>query len=144
MKLQTWIVYAAFSAFFLALADSFIKFASGRLSNSIGLLIYGGCTFATGLTWVIYQHLRGLPLTAQPAGILYAVGVGISFSAVTVGLYLTFGAGAPISVASPLIRLGGLLVASLVGLLILHESLSLRYAAGMLLVFLGLYLIVTR
>ena len=144
MRLPSWILYASITALFLALADSFIKFASGRLSNSLGLLFYGFCTFATGLGWVTVQRFRGVPLSAQPIGILCALGVGISFSAVTVGLYLTFGAGAPISVASPFIRLGGLVVASLVGLTILGEPFSIRYAAGMLLIFLGLYLVVVR
>lgn len=144
MRLPPWILYASFTALFLALADSFVKFASGRLSNSVALLIYGGCTFATGLGWVMVQYFRGVPLGAQPAGIIYALGVGVSFSAVTVGLYLTFGAGAPISVASPFIRLGGLVIASLVGLTILGEPFSLRYAAGMLLIFVGLYLVVLR
>jgi len=144
MRFPSWMAYASFAALFLALADSFIKFASGRLSNSLALFIYGGCTFATGLGWVMTQYFRGVPLVAQPAGILCALGVGISFSAVTVGLYLTYGAGAPISVASPFIRLGGLVIASLVGLTILSEPFSLRYAGGMLLIFLGLYLIVVR
>ena len=121
-----------------------MKFASGRLSNSLAFLFFGACAFTTSLTWVLIQHARGVSLSAQPVGLLYALGVGLCFSAVTIGLYLTFGAGAPISVASPLIRLAGLAVASLVGITILHEPLSLRYVAGMCLVFGGLYLIVVR
>lgn len=144
MTIQPWIIYASFTALFLALADSFVKFASGRLSNSVALLVYGACTFTTGLTWVLIQYVRGVALRAQPVGVLYALGVGVCFSGVTVGLYLTFGAGAPISVASPLIRLGGLAVASVVGLTILGEPLTLRYVVGMCLVFGGLYLIVAR
>lgn len=144
MRLPVWILYASLTALFLASADSFVKLASGRISSSLGLLIYGSCTFATGLVWVITQYCRGVPLGAQPSGILYAIGVGLSFSAVTVGLYLTFGAGARISVASPLIRLGGLVLASLVGFVILREPFSLRYAGGMLLIFVGLYLLVVR
>ena len=144
MRIPTWLLYASFTAFFLAAADSFVKCASGRLSNSLGLLIYGSCTFATGLGWVMVQYLRGVPLTAQPAGIFYALGVGISFAMVTVGLYLTFGAGAPLSVASPFIRLGGLVIAGMVGFLVLGEPFSFRYVGGILLIFLGLYLIVVR
>ncbi len=141
---QPWIVYASLTAFFLAAADCCVKFASARLSNSVGLLIYGACTFATGLGWFLSQRLRGMPVTAGPSGVLWAVGVGICFSAVTVGLYLTFGAGAPVSLASPFIRLAGLIVASVVGLSLLGEPVTLRYGAGMFLALIGLYLIVTR
>ncbi|OPY82295.1 MAG: hypothetical protein A4E65_00830 [Syntrophorhabdus sp. PtaU1.Bin153] len=144
MSIQPWILYASITAFLLAAADCFIKFASGRISSSLGLLLYGACTFATGLGWVSLDKVRGTPLHADLAAIFYALGVGISFSGVTVGLYATFGAGAPISLASPLVRLGGLVVASLVGLTLLNEPLTVRYVMGMLLIFGGLYLVLTR
>ena len=139
-----WIYYAIGSAVALAAADFFIKLASGKLSNSLGLLIYGSCTFVAGLIWVLLDKTHGLSLHAQPAGVVFATGVGVSFSLVTVGLYLTFGAGAPISLASPFIRVGGLVLASLAGLLLLHEPLTLRYVAGMILAVSGVYLIMTR
>lgn len=144
MGMPAWLIYAAITAFFLASADCFIKLASGRLSSSLGLLVYGACTFATGLGWVFLDRFRGVPLHAQPVAYLYALGVGVSFSAVTVGLYATFGAGAPISLASPFVRLAGLVIASVVGLTLFNEPLSLRYLLGMVLVFGGLYLIITR
>jgi transporter family protein len=144
MKLQTWIIYASVTAVFLAAADCFIKLAAGRISSSLGLLVYGGCTFATGLVWVLSQRLHNVPLNSDPLGFFYALGVGVSFSAVTIGLYATFTAGAPISLASPLVRLGGLVVASIVGFVLFREAITLRYITGMILVFLGLYLILTR
>jgi drug/metabolite transporter (DMT)-like permease len=108
------------------------------------MLLYGVCTFLIGLSWVVWQRTQGTPQYAQPAGVLAALGVGIVFSFVTLGLYATFGAGAPISVASPAIRLGGLILVSLVGLTLLGEPLTWRYVVGMLLACGGIYLIITR
>lgn len=144
MGIPVWVIYASITAFFLASADCFIKLASGRISSSLGLLIYGACTFATGLGWVLLERFRAIPLHAQPVAYLYALGVGVSFSAVTVGLYATFGAGAPISLASPFVRLAGLVVASIVGLTLFNEPLTGRYVLGMVLIFGGLYLVLTR
>ena len=141
---MTWISYAIGAAVALAAADFFIKLAAGKLSNSLGLLIYGSCTFIAGLSWVLMDRFRGIGLKAQTVGVLSATGVGISFSMVTVCLYLTFGAGAPISVGAPFIRLGGLIIVSLAGLFILHEPLTLLYAIGMILAISGVFLIVTR
>lgn len=141
---MTWIPYALGTAVALAAADFSIKIASGRLSNSLGLLFYGSCTFLTGMIWVLLDKTRGVDLYAQFAGILAAVGVGIAFSEVTIGLYITFGAGAPISLVSPLVRLGGLLIASIAGILLLHEPLTIRYIIGMVLAFSGVALIITR
>jgi bacterial/archaeal transporter family protein len=144
MKVHLWIIYASITAVFLASADCFIKLAAGRVSSSLGLLVYGGCTFATGLLWVLSQRLNNIPLNYDLWGLFYALGVGVSFSAVTIGLYATFTAGAPISLASPLVRLGGLVIASIIGFVIFHEAITVRYIAGMLLVFSGLYLILTK
>lgn len=141
---MNWILYASVSALALACADIFIKLAAGKLSNSLALLFYGSCTFLTGLSWVLFDRISGVSLHAQTNGILAAIGVGVSFSLVTVGMYVTFQAGAPISIASPFIRLGGLLLASAAGFLLFHEPITWRYLLGMVLVLTGLYLIVTR
>ena len=141
---MNWIPYAAVTALALAAADVCVKLASGKLSNSLGLLLYGACTFATGLGWVLLERAQGMPLFARPAGVVAALGVGVAVSIVTVGLYLTFGAGAPISLASPVIRLGGLLLAGIVGIALLREPLTARYVIGLALAVAGMVLILTR
>ncbi|GIK40020.1 MAG: hypothetical protein BroJett011_38530 [Chloroflexota bacterium] len=141
---MSWLPYAAITAVTLAAADALVKLAAGKLSNSVAMLLYGSCTFLIGLSWVLWQRTHGVPQYAQLTGILAALGVGIVFSFVTLGLYATFGAGAPISLASPAIRLGGLVLVSLVGLAFWREPLTWRYVAGMLLACGGIYLIITR
>ena len=93
---------------------------------------------------MLWQRFQGVPQYAQPLGIIAALAVGVAFTCVTVGLYVTFGAGAPISLASPFIRVGGLLLASLAGIVLLREPLSWRYVIGAALAISGIYLIVTR
>ncbi len=139
-----WIKYALVTACALAAADLCVKVAAGRLSNSLAVLIYGSCTFSTGLAWVLWQWARGVPQHAQLSGILASMGVGFAFSGVTLGLYVTFSAGAPISLGSPVIRFGGILLTSIAGLILFREPLTLRYVIGMLLVCSGMYLILTR
>jgi transporter family protein len=141
---MNWIIYALGTALALGLADLSVKIASGRISNSLALLLYGSCTFLTGLGWVLWQRWHGVQQYAQPIGLLAAIGVGVAFSTVTLGLYVTFGAGAPISLASPLIRLTGVLSASLVGIAWLREPLTARYLLGFALICVGVYLIITR
>jgi transporter family protein len=139
-----WIKYALVTACALAAADLCVKVAAGRLSNSLAVLIYGSCTFSTGLAWVLWQWARGIPQHAQLSGVFASMGVGFAFSGVTLGLYVTFSAGAPISLGSPVIRFGGILLTSIAGLLLFREPLTLRYVIGMLLVCSGMYLIITR
>lgn len=141
---MNWIVLALLTACALAAADLSVKLAAGNISNSLGLLLYGSCTFLAGAGWVTVDKLRGIHLFAQPQGIAAALGVGVAFAGVTVGLYFTFGAGAPLSLASPLVRIVGLLIASAVGLFLFHEPFTVRYLTGMVLAIAGVALIITR
>jgi uncharacterized membrane protein len=143
-SVMSWMVYAAVAAAALAAADVFVKLAAGKLPNSLGTLIYGSVAFAVGLTWYVADRARGGVGHSSSAGILYALGVGVAFSAVTVALYGAFRAGAPLSVTSPLIRLSGLIVASLCGIVMWNEPVTPRYIMGVCLAVAGVYLIVTR
>ena len=139
-----WIFYALTAAIALGSADFFVKMASGKISNSIALLIFGVCTVLVGFTWVVGQRFQGTPQHVEVAGFWWAIAVGLAFTTVTIALYATFGAGAPISLASPFIRVGGLLLASLAGIILLREPFTLRYVLGMALAIVGIYLIITR
>jgi drug/metabolite transporter (DMT)-like permease len=139
-----WLPFALMAMTSVAAADLFIKLAAGKLSNSLAMLIYGTCTFLFALSWVLWQRLAGVPQFAQIGGFLAAVGVGVAFSAATLSIYLTFGAGAPVSIASPAIRVGALLLASLVGLTFFREPLTWQYVIGMVMAVSGIYLIITR
>lgn len=137
-------LYVAGAAAALAAADVFVKLASGKLPNSLGMLLYGAVAFGIGLTWTLLDRGNAAPVRTTAAGIAYALAVGVSFSAVTFGLYGAFAAGAPLSVTSPVVRLGGLIVASACGVLIWNEPLTLRYSTGLFLAIAGVYLIATR
>ena len=46
--MPNWIFIAMGTAILLASADVFVKLASGKLSNSFALVIFGLCTFSIG------------------------------------------------------------------------------------------------
>jgi drug/metabolite transporter (DMT)-like permease len=138
-----WILYALLCSIFLASADFFVKLASNKISSSMGMLVYGATTFTVGLTWVGYLKLTKQPLLITQQGLLYALAVGLAFSAVTLLLYVTF-ARISVSVGSPTIRLMGILIASMFGILLLHEPFTWRYLLGLILTVAGVVLIVFR
>ena len=138
-----WIPYALLCSIFLASADFFVKLASNKISSSMGMLVYGATTFTVGLTWVGYLKLTKQPLLITQQGLLYSLAVGIAFSVVTLLLYLTF-AHISVSIGSPTIRVMGILIASLFGILLLHEPFTWRYLLGLILTVAGVALIVFR
>jgi uncharacterized membrane protein len=138
-----WIPYALLCSIFLASADFFVKLASNKISASMGMLVYGATTFTVGLTWVGYLKITKQPLLITQQGLLYSLAVGIAFSVVTLLLYLTF-ARISVSIGSPTIRVMGILIASMFGILLLHEPLTWRYLLGLILIVAGVALIVFR
>lgn len=138
-----WLPYALVCSIFLAAADFFVKLASNKISASVGMFIYGATTFVVGLAWVSYLKITGQPLLITRTGLLYSFAVGAAFSLVTMLLYLTF-AQVSVSLGSPTIRVMGIVIASLLGIMVLHEPLTWRYALGVILTIAGVTLIVLR
>lgn len=141
--IMRWLPYAMVCSIFLASADFFVKLASNKISSSMGMLVYGATTFTVGLLWVSYLKLTKQPLLITQPGLLYSLAVGLAFSGVTILLYLTF-ARVSVSVGSPTIRVMGILIASLLGILLLYEPFTWRYLIGLILIVVGVALIVFR
>ena len=139
--IMRWFPYALLCAIFLASADFFVKLASNKISSSVGMLVYGATTFTVGLIWVGYLKITKQPFLITQPGLLYAIAVGIAFSLVTILLYLTFER-VSVSIGSPTIRVMGILIASLFGILLLHEPFTWRYLMGLILTIAGVALIV--
>ena len=138
-----WLPYALACSIFLASADFFIKLASNKISASMGMFINGATMFIVGLIWVGYLKVTNQPLLITRSGFLYTVAAGVAFSGVTILLFLTFSR-INVSIGSPTIRIGGILLASLLGILLLHEPITWRYVLGLVLTIAGITLIVLR
>ena len=143
MAIPRWLPYALICSVFLASADFFVKLASNKISASVGMFIYGATTFTFGLAWVMYLKITGQSLLITQTGFLYSLAVGVAFSLVTMLLYVTFGY-VSVSLGSPTIRLTGIVIASLLGILILQEPFTWRYALGVILTVAGVILIILR
>jgi uncharacterized membrane protein len=136
--------YALLTVLCLASADFFLKLSSTRISSSLGALVYALAVFIVPTIWVAWQRASGQSFLITTEGVLASVVVGVSFSLVVVFLSLVFAGGGNLSVASPTIRLSALVLASALGILMLREPFTLRYALGVLLTFFGIYFIITR
>jgi len=141
--LMRWLPYALLCSVFLASADFFLKLASNKISASMGMFVYGVTTFVVGTIWVGYMKITKQPLLITQQGLLYSLAVGVAFSTVTILLYLTF-ARVNVSLGSPTIRVMSILIASMFGILLLHEPFTWRYLFGLILTIAGVALIVVR
>jgi drug/metabolite transporter (DMT)-like permease len=127
----------------LGFADFATKQASGRLSPALATLIYAASAMVPALAWTIWTRVHG-PLIVSSAGVGWAVATGLAFGVFTGLLIYLFSRGVNLSIGTPIIRLGGITCAAVLGIVVLKEPLSLQSAGGIVLAALGIILIVTR
>jgi len=136
------IILAALAMAALAAADFSVKQASGRISSSLGTLIYALSAFVIPLAWTLWSRAHE-GIDATPRGVAWSIGTGLCFSVFTGLLFLVFATGASLSVAVPAIRMGGIAVATALGLIVLGEQLSVQHVAGIALAAIGVSLVLT-
>jgi len=138
----TWLLAIAAMGI-IALADFSTKQSAGKISPSLGTLIYAVTTIAIPLVWTLWTRSNGgLEITRE--GVLWSMAVGVCFSLFTGLMFLLFSQGVNLSIGSPLVRMGGIVIAATLGIVVFREGFNLQYLFGFLLTAAGIVLIVTR
>ena len=139
----TTIVLAIIAMGIIALADVSIKQSAGKISSSLGTLIYAITAVAIPLVWTLWTNWNG-GLQVTKEGVFWSIATGIWFSIFTGLLFLIFSQGVNLSIGSPVIRMGGIVLAATLGILVFREGINFQYIVGFLLAAIGILLVVTR
>ncbi len=139
----TTIILFIIEMFILALADFSIKQTAGKISPSLGTLIYGFVAVLPPLIWTIWTFTHE-PLMVTRDGVLWSMLTGLSFGVFTGLLFLLFSQGINLSIGTPVIRMGGIVLAATLGILVFREGLNWQYVIGFILAVIGIFLVVTR
>src|SRR5262245_18841814 len=113
----------------LGFADFSVKRASGRISPSLGTLIYAAATVFPPLLWTAWTRAYQ-PLLVTREGVLWSVATGLAFGAFAGILFFLFSQGVNLSMGTPIIRLGGIAFAALLGIIVLREPFDVRALIG--------------
>ena len=140
MSFATLVLFIA-SMLTLGFADFATKQASGRLSPALGTLIYAATAMVPALAWTIWTRSS---LVVTRSGVLWAVATGLAFGIFAGLLFFLFSRGVNLSLGTPVIRLGGIAFAAVLGIVILREPFNVQSLAGFVLAALGILLIATR
>src|SRR5688572_33232710 len=125
----------------LGFADFATKQASGRISPALGTLIYAATAMMPALVWTIWTRSS---LVVTRSGVWWAVATGLAFGAFAGLLFYLFSHGVNLSLGTPVIRLGGIAFAAVLGIVVLREPFNFQSLAGVVLAALGIFLIATR
>jgi uncharacterized membrane protein len=144
MKLSmATIVLFVFGMAVLGFADFAVKQTAGKISPALGTVIYAFVAIIPPLAWTIYTRSQG-PLLITQEGIFWAVLTGLGFGVFTGILFLLFSQGVNLSIGTPVVRMGGIALAALLGLLVFREGWNLQFIIGFALAAVGIFLIATH
>ncbi|OGM11996.1 hypothetical protein A2Z22_04925 [Candidatus Woesebacteria bacterium RBG_16_34_12] len=136
-----WIAYALLTIVFYIGLDFFIKKAAGRIDDFWATVVINSFSIIPALLVVLYLKVSNKEIFATKEGLVYSTLAGLSIGIGTITFIKLFATGANLSLASPLVRIGIILGTTLLGVLILKESFTLKQIIGMILSLTGLVLI---
>ena len=142
MSTPTWVLAVAAMGI-IALADFSTRQSGGKISPSLGTLIYAVTAIAVPLVWTLVTRSDGGLLISRE-GVLWSMAVGVCFSIFTGLMFLLFSQGVNLSIGSPVVRMGGIVLAATLGIVVFREGFNLQYLLGFLLAAVGIFLVVTR
>lgn len=136
-----WLIFTLFSAFFNSLMDLFSKLSSGKIHNGAGATLI--CLFAAipTLIYLLVSKLSGQEINTSKEGILFSAAAGLTVGVATIFALKMFSTGISLSIAVPVLRISMIIIASVFGVILLKEAVSWKLIAGLILSFIGLFLI---
>ena len=132
-----WLSLVLLTALCLAGYNFFIKLAANYLPPAVGAVVLQLVAAALGAAWLLKLRLQGQPVVVSGKGLALAALAGLSVGVAEILTFVVYSRGLPASVGTPVIVGGSVLLAALLGLVVLHETLTLGQASGLVLIVVG-------
>lgn len=138
--MDRWVVVAIIVAVLFGLYHVFTKLAAGRLPDAVGgFWLEGIAMIGMGVYLLLIRQPLWGPNVSR-SGLIFALLGGLCVGLGTVLNFTAYRLG-PLSAVGPIILLGGISMAVLVGVLFLGESLTLSRGIGWLLALVAIWLL---
>jgi transporter family protein len=136
-----WLPLALVTATCFGLYNTFIKLGSARIDQVLGAVVLQVVSALVGGAFALVLYLGGRAMPVTRAGLGYAALAGLAVAVAEILMFVVLARGAPSSLATPIIMGGSVVIAALVGMVFLRESLGVAQIAGIILVTGGIVLL---
>lgn len=133
-----WIIFSLIGIFIAGFSDIFRKIASGLKDPFFTNLVFQSGAFTAGILLYLFFSRK---VENNPRDIIFAVLGGMTISVFSFFSFKALATGPGVSVVMPVMRIGGVAVVTLLGVILLKEKLSPQTFAGLILSSIGIYLI---
>lgn len=142
---MTWLNFALLTVVFYSLFDLFLKLASDKMNSYFNAFVVNLVATLVLLVFVVYAYFSGEKLfTVKPGGWLFSILAGLAIGGASIFFVKMFATGTNLSVGVPVVRIGMVVIGSILGIILLKEGFNAKYILGVLLALVGLFLVITK
>jgi len=136
-----WLAYALLAVFSFGFYNFFVKVSATSFSPTVANIFIAGTSFLIAVISTIYLKMSGQSLTFTKNDLILPIAAGL-FTGVAELFYLSmYSKNTPITIGSPLVVGGTIVIAAILGILILKEPMNAARIAGTVFVIAGLVLL---
>ncbi len=141
---MNWLGFGFGTILFYSLFNFFLKISSGKVNAGVASFIVDAiATFALAI-YVLYLRIHGEKVfDIKPLSLIYLLFAAIAVALGNIFIYKMYSTGANLSVTTPFVQIGSIVVGTLLGIVFLKEGITIKYIIGLCASLLGLYLIIT-
>ena len=140
---MNWLFFISLAILVNAFLDMAFKMGGGKINEVAAALIANGISIIPPLLFFMLLIIKKETIKASPQGIIWMCLAGLAIGVGSIFIIKAFAMGPNLSVISPIYRIATVIVASLIGILILKDTINLKYILGFVLSITGLYLLMT-
>ncbi len=134
---MSWFTAALIALLFAGFSDVFRKFASSSRDPYFITLIFHFTAFITA--YILFYANRKYVIDSKE--IAFASISGILIAVATVYSIRSMTAGPGVSTVMPIVRMGGMMIAVIIGIVVLKEKVTIHLLLGILFSCVGIYLL---
>jgi uncharacterized membrane protein len=141
---MNWASWAVITAVFYSLFDFFVKKTAGRVEDGLASFIFNVVSAVVLAFYLLVGKYQGLKVFTTSEGLLYNILGGILIGLASITFIKVFSTGSNLSIGVAIVRIGTVVLAVLLGIIIFHEKLDGRQIFGLLLALIGIGLLLVK
>lgn len=140
-NIMNWITFAILAASSFGFYNYFVRLSADKLSPTIALMFIAGTSFLVAAISTLVLKLTGQNLTFSKSDITFPMLAGLCTGIAEILYLVMFSKNPSLSIGTPLVIGGTMLVATVLGIVILKEPVHTVKIAGIFLTICGIALL---
>jgi transporter family protein len=141
---MSWVYWAIITAVLYGLFDFFVKKTAGKVEDGLAAFIYNVVSIIIVAAYLLFAKYKGLKFFATSEGLTYNIIGGIIIGLASLTYIKVFSSGANLTTGVAIVRIGMVILATLLGLFLLQEKLILKQIIGIFIALFGLFLVLVK